>query len=75
MTARGTRANPNFINCNPLNIMQKLYEIKARQDGSNMKVIVREITLEEVRAGGYPPKAKGSLLDGRKERNHAGLQL
>ena len=62
MTARGTRANPNFINCNPLNIMQKLYEIKARQDGSNMKVIVREI-----------PKAKESLLDGRKERNHAGL--
>ena len=49
MTERGTRANPNFINCNPLNIMQKLYEIKTRQDGSNMKVIVREITPEEVR--------------------------
>ena len=58
MTTRGTTQNPDFINCNPLTIMQKLYEIKARQDGSDMKIIVREITPEEVRAGGYPPKAK-----------------
>lgn len=47
MTAERIMQNPNFINCNPLTIMQKLYEIKARQDGSNMQVIVREITPEE----------------------------
>ena len=63
MTVRGTRANPNFINCNPLNIMQKLYEIKARQDGSGLKVIVREIT---------PGAARPA---NRKEKHNAGLQL
>lgn len=52
---------PNFINCNPRSILQKLYEIKARQDGSNMKIIVREITPEEARAGGYIPKKQGQL--------------
>ena len=46
---------PMFINFKPLNVMQKLYEIKARQDGSKMKVIVREITPEEAAraAGGF----------------------
>ncbi|MBR2216502.1 MAG: hypothetical protein IJ849_12220 [Selenomonadaceae bacterium] len=39
--------NPNFINFNPLTIMQKLYEIKARQDKSDMKVVVRVVTPEE----------------------------
>lgn len=63
MTARGTTQNPNFINCNPLTIMQKLYEIKARQDGSDMKIIVREITPGTDR------------LTGRKEKQSAGLQL
>lgn len=44
---------PMFINFNPLSVMQKLYEIKARQDGSDLKVIVREITPEEAeRAAG-----------------------
>ncbi len=44
---------PMFINCKPLSIMQKLYEIKARQDGSDMKVTVREIKPEEAaRAAG-----------------------
>ena len=38
---------PMFINFKPLNVMQKLYEIKARQDGSDMKVTVREIKPEE----------------------------
>ncbi len=50
---------PNFINCNLLNILQKLYEIKARQDGSDMKVIVREITPEEAQAGGCMQNAQG----------------
>ncbi len=63
MTARGTTQNPNFINCNPLTIMQKLYEIKARQDGSGLKVIVREIT---------PGAARPA---NRKEKHNAGLQL
>ena len=49
----GRAQQPNFINCNPLTIMQKLYEIKARQDGSDKKVTVREITEEEAREGGY----------------------
>ena len=46
---------PMFINCKPLSIMQKLYEIKARQDGSDMKVTVREIKPEEAAraAGGF----------------------
>ncbi len=42
---------PVFINVNPLKIMQKLYEIKARQDGSNLSVLVTDVT-EEYRAQG-----------------------
>jgi len=50
--------NPNFINCNPLAIMQKLYELKARQDGSNLEVTVREETPETARAGGHDIQMK-----------------
>ena len=32
--------NPNFINANPAAIMQKLYQIKAKQDGEDVTVIV-----------------------------------
>ncbi len=52
---------PVFINANPLKIMQKLYEIKARQDGSKLKVIVTDVT-EEYRAQG-----KLSKLERQKE--------
>ena len=53
--------NPNFINCNPLVVMQRLYEIKARQDGlDDTKVIVREISREEAMALQLEAKADGT---------------
>ncbi len=45
--------NPNFINFNPITVLERLYEMKARQDGEkNVKIVVREVTEEEARAAG-----------------------
>ena len=45
-----------LVNANPCRIMQVLYSLKARQEGSDMEVNVREITEEEARIGGIVPE-------------------
>ena len=58
MCYRGNRKDvdgmkkPVLVNANPCRIMQVLYSLKARQEGSDMEVNVREITEEEARTGG-----------------------
>ena len=58
MCYRGNRKDvdgmkkPVLVNANPCRIMQVLYSLKARQEGSDMEVNVREITEEEARTDG-----------------------
>ena len=47
---------PVLVNANPCRIMQVLYSLKARQEGSDMEVNVREISEEEAQASGFVPK-------------------
>lgn len=62
MCYRGNRKDvdgmkkPVLVNVNPCRIMQVLYSLKARQEGSDMEVNVREITEEEARTGGVVPE-------------------
>ena len=47
---------PVLVNANLSRIMQVLYSLKARQDGNDMDVNVREISEEEAQASGFVPK-------------------
>ena len=62
MCYRGNRKDvdgmkkPVLVNANLSRIMQVLYSLKARQEGSDMEVNVREISEEEAQASGFVPK-------------------
>ena len=40
----------NFINANPATIMQRLYQIKAEQDGRDVVIIAHAVRRDEVPA-------------------------
>lgn len=50
----------NFTNANPATIMQRLYQIKAEQDGRDVVIVAHAVerkNLPEVNAAEYPKRA------------------
>ena len=56
--------NPNFINANPAIIMQRLYQIKADQDGEDVTVIVHAKKRADLptREADCPPAMRMEIL-------------
>lgn len=51
----------NFINANPATIMQRLYQIKAEQDGRDVVVIAHAVRRDEV-----PAESRGAEVINRQ---------
>jgi len=50
----------NFVNANPATIMQRLYQIKAEQDGRDVVIVAHAVERKnspEVKAVEYPKRA------------------